>query len=134
MATYTALLKEEKDGRWSVELEEEPRVHSWGKTIVQALERVREAAAMWFETEEDLIDLVPKVALAQGVMRTVGQARRARGHALEADRVALEKMKAAADALAAKGLSVRDAAVILGISHQRVHQLLHEEANHPVHA
>jgi hypothetical protein len=46
--TATARLEREKDGRWTVELEEEPRVHTWGKTVDQALRRVREAAALWF--------------------------------------------------------------------------------------
>jgi hypothetical protein len=34
--TYAARLQQEHDGRWSVELEEEPRVHTWGKIIDQA--------------------------------------------------------------------------------------------------
>ncbi len=50
--TYTARLEQENDGRWSVELEEEPRAHTWGKTIDQALTRMREAAALWFQTDE----------------------------------------------------------------------------------
>jgi hypothetical protein len=29
-----------------LELEEEPRVHAWGKTVDQALARIREAAAL----------------------------------------------------------------------------------------
>lgn len=81
MTTYTARLKHESDGRWSVAVEEEPRVHTWGKTIDQALTRLSEAAASWFQTDE------------------------------------------AAVALTSHGISMRDAA-ILGISHQRVHQLL----------
>src|ERR1700737_3998232 len=39
---YPARLEKEHDGRWSVELDEEPRVHTWGKTIDQALTRIRE--------------------------------------------------------------------------------------------
>ena len=57
--TYTARLEQEHDGRWSVELEEEPRVHTWGKTIDQALNRAREAAALWYQTDEASIELVP---------------------------------------------------------------------------
>ncbi len=61
--TYTARLDKEDDGRWSVELEEEPRVHTWGKTIDQALTRMREAAALWFQTDEASIELVPRPVL-----------------------------------------------------------------------
>ncbi|MDE3202726.1 MAG: type II toxin-antitoxin system HicB family antitoxin [Acidobacteriota bacterium] len=122
--TYTARLEKEADGRWSVELEEEPRVHTWGKTIDQALNRMREAAALWFQTDEASIDLVPRPVLPKATGRTVEQARKAREQARNADRLAIEQTRKAAAALTSRGISMRDAAAILGISHQRVHQLL----------
>ena len=127
MTTYTARLEKEHDGRWSVELEEEPRVHTWGKTIDQALIRMREAAALWFEAEETSIELVPRPVLPKITTRTVEQAQKAREHARNADRLAIEQTRKAAAALTSRGLSMRDAAAILGISHQRVHQLLTPE-------
>ena len=125
--TYTARLEREKDGRWTVELEEEPRVHTWGKTVDQALARMREAAALWFQTEEDQIELVPRPVLPKATDKTVEQARQAREQARSADRLAIEQTRKAAAALASRGISMRDAAAILGISHQRVHQLLATE-------
>jgi predicted RNase H-like HicB family nuclease len=126
--TYTARLERERDGRWSVELEEEPRVHTWGKTVEQALARMREAAALWFQTEEDQIDLIPHPVLPKAAGRTIEQAHQAREQARNADRLAIEQTKKAAAALTARGISMRDAAAILGISHQRVHQLLSADA------
>ena len=117
MTTYTARLEQEDDGRWSVELEEEPRVHTWGKTVDQALTRMKEAAAMWFDTDDSAIDLVPRPVLPKAAGRTVEQAR-------AADRVAIEQTRKAAVTLTGRGISMRDVAAILGISHQRVHQLL----------
>jgi len=125
--TYTARLEQEKDGRWSVELEEEPRVHTWGKTIGQALTRMREAAALWFQTDEASIELVPRPVLPAAADRTVEQARKAREQARNADRLAIDQTRKAAIALTNRGISMRDAAAILGISHQRVHQLLTPE-------
>jgi predicted RNase H-like HicB family nuclease len=122
--TYTARLEQENDGRWSVELEEEPRVHTWGKTIDQALNRMREAAALWFRTDEALIDLVPRPVLPKATASTVEQARKAREQARNANRLAIEQTRKAAVALTGRRISMRDAAAILGISHQRVHQLL----------
>lgn len=124
MTTYTARLEQEKDGRWSVELAEEPRVHTWGKTIDQALHRMREAAALWFETDEEAIDLIPRPVLPKAAMKTLEQARQAREQARHADDLAAKRTKAAATTLARRGISLRDAAAILGLSHQRVHQLL----------
>ena len=128
MATYTARLEREADGRWTVELAEEPRVHTWGKTVDQALARIREAAAMWFETDEESIDLVPSPVLPKAILRTVEQAGRARAQARNADRLAIDKTRQATVELARRGISMRDAATILGISHQRVHQLLAADA------
>ncbi len=127
--TYTARLEREEDGRWTVELEEEPRVHTWGKTVDQALARLLEAAALWFQTEEDQIELVPRPVLPKSTGRTVQQARRAREQARSADRLAVERTREAAAALTSRGISMRDAAAILGISHQRVHQLLATEVS-----
>jgi predicted RNase H-like HicB family nuclease/DNA-binding CsgD family transcriptional regulator len=125
--TYTACLEREKDGRWTVELEEEPRVHTWGKTVDQALTRIREAAALWFQTDENEIELTPHPVLPKAAGRTVEQARQAREQARTADRHAIEQTRKAVAALTARGISMRDAAAILGISHQRVHQLLAPE-------
>jgi predicted RNase H-like HicB family nuclease len=125
--TYPARLEREKDGRWTVELEEEPRVHTWGKTVDQALTRMREAAALWFNTNEDQIRLVLRPVLPKTTGRTVEAARAARDLARDADRQAVEQTRKAAAALTARGISMRDAAAILGISHQRVHQLLTSE-------
>lgn len=122
--TYTARLEREKDGQWSVELEEEPRAHTWGMTVDQALTRMREAAALWFNTDEDQIDLIACPVLPKTTGRTVEAARAARAHARDADRLAVEQTRKAAAALTSRGISMRDAAAILGISHQRVHQLL----------
>jgi predicted RNase H-like HicB family nuclease len=128
VTTYTARLKREKDDRWTVELEEEPRVHTWGKTVDQALARMRDAAALWFQTDEDQLEFIPHPVLPKATGRTVEQARKAREQARNADRVAIAQTRRAAVALTSRGISLRDAAAILGVSHQRVHQLLVPES------
>jgi predicted RNase H-like HicB family nuclease len=128
MKTYTARLERERDGRWTVELEEEPRVHTWGKTVDQALTRMREAAGLWFQIDEGQIELIPRPVLPKATGHTVEQARQARAQARDADSLAVEQTRKAAAALTGRGISMRDAAAILGISHQRVHQLLTPQA------
>jgi predicted RNase H-like HicB family nuclease len=60
MDTYITRLERESDGRWTSELEEEPRVHTWGETIEQAISRTREAAALWYQSAEDEITIIPR--------------------------------------------------------------------------
>ena len=127
MNVYIARLERDDDGRWSTELEEEPRVHTWGKTVDQALGRMKEAAAMWFDTDEDSITLIPRPILPKTAGQLVEHARLAREAARVADREAIEQTHKAAVALTSRGISIRDTAAILGISHQRVHQLLTTE-------
>ena len=124
MKTYTARLEREEDGRWSVELEEEPRVHTWGRTVDQALARVREATALWFQVDEASVGLVPRPVLPKADAKAIDQARQARDQARSADLLAMDQTQKAVSALARRGVSMRDAAAILGISHQHVHQLL----------
>ena len=115
MKTYTARLEREEDGRWSVELEEEPRVHTWGRTVDQALARVREATALWFQVDEASIGLVPRPVLSKADAKAIDQARQARDQARSADLLAMDQTKKAVSALARRGVSMRDAAAILGI-------------------
>src|ERR1700757_2178675 len=117
MNTYTARLEQEDDRRWTVELEEEPRVHTWDKTVDQALTRMKEAAVMWFDTDESAIALVPRPVLPKAASRAVEQARHAREHprhareqARVANRVAIEQTRKAAVALTGRGISMRDVA------------------------
>jgi predicted RNase H-like HicB family nuclease len=126
--TYTARLQREQDGRWSVELEEEPRVHTGGRTVDQALARVREATALWFQVDEASIELVPRPVLSKADSKAIDQARQARDQARSADRLAMDRTQKAVAALARRGVSMRDAAAILGISHQRV-PAAHPRAN-----
>ena len=74
-----------------MEPEEEPRADAWGKTIDQALTRMREAAALWFQIDEASIELVPRPVLPKTMGRTVEQARKARDRARNADHLAIEQ-------------------------------------------
>jgi DNA-directed RNA polymerase specialized sigma24 family protein len=75
-------------------------------------------------TDEDAIELIPRPVLPNTTGKTIEQARKAREQARQADRAAVELTRKAAALLADRGWSMRDIAAILGVSHQRVHQLL----------
>lgn len=123
---YTARYRLE-DGIWVVEIEEIPQVHSFGRTFAQARSHITDALALWLEVDTaGWIDLQEKIeGVPDDVSRVVSTAIDARQRAAVLASEAQKTTKEAAKALVSDaGMSVRDAATVLHISHQRVHQLL----------
>jgi predicted RNase H-like HicB family nuclease len=121
----TAVFQRDDEGYWLVELVEEPRVHTYGRTLGKAREHITDAAALWFEVAPSELDLAEDIRLPEPVKATLERARREREHAQAAQEAAAGATRDAARALVKDGhLSVRDAAEVLGLSHQRVQQLL----------
>jgi len=125
LKVLTAVFDRDDDGYWLVELEEEPRVHTYGRTLAKAREHIVDATALWFEVAPEDLNLVEDVRLPARVKATLELARKEREHAQVAQEAAAGATREAARALVKDGrLSVRDAADVLGLSHQRVQQLL----------
>jgi predicted RNase H-like HicB family nuclease len=105
-STYHANFELDQSGVWLAEIEEIPHVHTYGRTLGKARQYVVDALALWLnepiESLKDRIEYRPP-ALDSTLLTKVHEAQ-----ALTAD---------------AK-LSLRDAAELLGISHQRVQQLV----------
>lgn len=50
--TWTARIHRDAEGSaWLAEVAEEPRVHTYGRTLAAATENIREALALWLEVE-----------------------------------------------------------------------------------
>src|SRR5438034_1038484 len=47
-------MRDKEDQVWLVELKEEPRVHSFGKSLKDAEQNIRDAAALWYQQEVNL--------------------------------------------------------------------------------
>jgi len=123
--TYTAVFERGREGFWEVELAEEPRVHTFARTLAKARARIGEATAVFFDVDADAFDLVAEVRLPKAVTARLAKALRGRQRAAAANEAALAMTQAAAVALVRTShLSTRDAAELLGLSHQRVQQLL----------
>jgi predicted RNase H-like HicB family nuclease len=115
-------------GQWLVELEEIPEVHSFARTLGKAREYVIDALALWLnlpaEKVKDRIEFGPPV-LPDHVLRTVQRALVEREIAEAVSKVAGDLLTDASIALVDDAhLSMRDAAEVLGMSHQRVQQLV----------
>jgi predicted RNase H-like HicB family nuclease len=108
---------------WIVELAEEPRCHTFGRTLRAARRNIREAAAAWYELEPSQVEVHDDVRLPAPASRALGRSRTLRDREREAHEQARAATAAAVAALRDVGLSERDTGTLLGLSHQRVHQL-----------
>jgi predicted RNase H-like HicB family nuclease len=123
--TFTARFTLDPERVWLVELAEEPRVHTYGRTLVKARAHIRDATALWFELDPDSFDLVEDVRLPKPVANAVGKANQARERARRVQAEAGDLATQAAVALVRDlKVGVRDAAELLGVSHSRVQQLV----------
>jgi len=127
-STYHANFELDQSGVWLAEIEEIPHVHTYGRTLGKARQYVVDALALWLnepiESLKDRIEYRPP-ALDSTLLTKVHEAIAAREIAEGATIAAGELMTTAAQALTADAkLSLRDAAELLGISHQRVQQLV----------
>lgn len=128
MKTYYATLElDPRSGQWMADIEDLP-VHTWGRTLARVKGYAYEALAVHLDVDaaDDGIHLVfRKPNLPAGVLKAIEDAEAARGEADTAAARATQARAAAAQALVGEAhLSMRDAAEVLGVSHQRVQQLL----------
>lgn len=127
-ATCTAVFSRDEDGTWLVHIKEHRQCHTYGRSLAQARNRIREALALYDDDADDAI-IHEEYRLPRHVKAVVKQQQRAREQAERAQHEASEHTREAARTLVEDvGLSVRDAAAILGLSYQRVQQLVSESA------
>jgi predicted RNase H-like HicB family nuclease len=108
---------------WIVELVEDPRCHTFGRTLRAAQRNIREAAAAWYEVEPSQVEVNDDVRLPPTAGRALGRSWTLRDRERKAHEQARDATAAAVAALRDVGLSERDTGTLLGLSHQRVHQL-----------
>lgn len=120
---YVAVFEHDaREGVWLVHIKDLDGCQTYGRTLRQAEDRIHEALAAWLEKDSLSLTITPELPSDVALLATeVSQARSA------AERAGADAQRATVDAvkrLTKMGLSRRDAADLLGISHQRVQQLL----------
>ena len=110
------------DDAWLVSIKGIDGCQTYGRTLRQAESRIREALAVWLDRDPEMLVITPEYP--KEVSLLAHQVSVARSKAEQAGDNAKETTQEAARRLTAMGLSRRDAADLLGISHQRVQQLL----------
>ncbi len=123
VTSYRVVYEPDESGMWIADARDLRGAHTQGRTIAQARARIREVIALVEDLEEEhAFDLEESFALGNGD-RIIDRAVRSRAVADHLDKVAMWNTSLAAVALRKMGVSTRDAAEILGISHGRVQQL-----------
>jgi len=125
LITYTALAQ--RSGNWwAVDVPELKGVRAQVKRLDQVEPMVRDAIALMLDVPEDAFEVEVRWQLLSSVDDAVLLLAKARREAEDAQRDLTEAATRAALALVKDmGLTVRDAGWVLGVSYQRVHQLLH---------
>lgn len=103
---------------WLVNVVGTPGAHTFGRSLAEAKRHAVEVVALWFELEPEQFEIDWDVRLGD-LAGPVRKARAAMAHA-EADRL---RRDVAVRRLTESGMSYRDVAELLGLSHQRVAQI-----------
>ena len=134
--TYVAEVERDESGNWIAIVPALRGVHTHARTLASVRVYLRDAIALWLEVglmdagekdphvDRDGVVVELQVKLPASARRATQSARRRRERARSAEAEAAAATRDAAQALVDSGLSHRDAAELLGLSHQRVHQLL----------
>ena len=122
MTTYSVTYRRDPgDDAWLVEVEGMPDVHTFGRTLEEAAVNAREAIAVTVEVAESDLELDEHFAVPEVDVEELASLR---DRAQELHEIYLSRQRAAALRLAEVGVSRRDSARMLGVSHQRVQQLV----------
>jgi predicted RNase H-like HicB family nuclease len=107
---------------WLVHIKSIPGCHTYGRTLRQAEARIQEALALWLDRDPEGLEV--SSAWPTDLVEIASEVSRVRHDATECAQRAGTTTARAAKKLERMGLSRRDTADVLGISHQRVQQLL----------
>ncbi len=122
--TYTARCQRSGDW-WAISVPEVRGVHTQARRLEKAEAMVRDAIALFLDVPSDSFDVRIEPVLPRDLQGKVGRARKVRGEAEVLQReAAIASAEVAADLVQTAHLTVRDAGRVLGLSHQRITQLL----------
>ena len=123
MSRYVVTYDRDESGAWIAQVQGVPEAHTYGRTIDQARERVREALSLWKNDARraEVVDEVHLPARASNLVAAVHKAKKR----VEEEQIRAQKSASAAarHLTGAWGLSLRDAGELLGVSRQRVQQI-----------
>lgn len=128
--TYHVAYERDKSGWWVASVRGLSGCHTQGRTVDEARRRIVEAMALFVDNPR-AAKIVDDVKLPTGAAKAIRMYTTLRKKADQEDRRAAMAARRAVRLLRGGRLrmSARDAARLLGLSHQRVHQLGQNEAD-----
>jgi predicted RNase H-like HicB family nuclease len=121
---YRVVIERDETGAWIARVPDVRGCHTYGATLDQVRRRLREALSLWVE-DADTAELVEEIRLPGDARQAIRRSIAARTRAERGRESAQQATTAAAQLLVERlGLGVRDAGELLGLSHQRVQQLV----------
>ncbi|HEY8864924.1 MAG TPA: type II toxin-antitoxin system HicB family antitoxin [Candidatus Dormibacteraeota bacterium] len=122
--TYTARCQHSGDW-WAISVPELKGINTQARRLEKAEAMARDAIALFLDVPTDSFEVRVEPILPRELQKKVGRARKVRGEAEELQAEAATVSAAvAADLVQGAHLTVRDAGRVLGLSHQRIAQLL----------
>ena len=128
MKTYHVAYERDESGWWVASVREVRGCHTQGRTVDEARRRIREAMELFVDDARSA-KLIDDVKLPMTAVKAIRAYTTLRKRADREDRRASLAARRAVRLLRGGKLkmSARDAARLLGVSHQRVHQLVHDK-------
>ena len=123
VTTYKAIFQRDESGAWLARIPAIRGCHTYGRTIEQARHRLREALGLWIDDPERAA-IEEEIRLPSRLKAAIARSRQTRERAEQERETAQQQTRAAAEALVQEGVSLRDAGELLGLSRQRVQQLV----------
>lgn len=115
---------------WAVEVPDVPGVFTQTRRLDQVAPAAREAIALMLDIDPDLVDVVVEPELPAELVEAITAARAAQADAERARSEAADRARAVVIRLQDEmGLTVRDVGQVIGVSYQRVQQLVAARAD-----
>jgi hypothetical protein len=123
--SYVAHYELDAQRHWSVYVKVSSGIAvSHGRTLAAARKQIRRALALLLECRERDLQIEDKIELPSAIQKSVKRALAARSELQRRADEAESSTRNAARRLRAAGVSLPDAGEVLGLSKQRVHQIL----------
>lgn len=111
-------------GWWAISVPELRGVHSQARRLDQVEDMARDAIALMLDVDPEDVSVAVEPVLPKEVSAAVARVVAARDASRQAEQAERDALRRAAQVLAEQGLSRRETGHLLGLSHQRVQQLV----------